>query len=920
MSSRGDKDSLFIKSDNPLNFFDQTNPERGKDWFLPPAFSLPRLPSDDEGNRVPGFGCFASPNATVGFPLFKNATTDCAPGFFCPYYVKGNPATIPVSCPPDPACQITRLQGGVCMPQGRYEPMACMTGFYCPNSSTILPCPAGYTCTRGSVAPKRCQPLSYCPAGATLETHYGLVLIAILFDVLLFGLLLLFRIRELRRAKQPLSALIPPFITALTAKLSRGRRAASSPSPKPSDKVQEEGGVRIEDDTDPEAGQGRMGITPSPAPTVVGESERMQENVRRLVDGFRSALGENRKMDFGFTDLSLRLPSGVPVLQGVTGEIRAGRMTAIMGPSGAGKTTFMNVLMGKVSRTGGELRINGRPAEMQQFKKLIGYVPQEDVMHRELTVEENIAYSAKIRLPRSWTNQEVKKHVEHVVDALNLTKVKHSPIGDDFSRGISGGQRKRVNVGMELAATPLALFLDEPTSGLDSTAALDLSSILRSISRLGLTIVSVIHQPRMEIFRSFDDVLLIAPGGRTAYFGPVDKVQGYFESLGFHFDKDANVADVLMDVLSGRGVSRAGGATPSTDDVVRAWEIHMSKSERRRLSSQFATPSTHLAPGNLPKQDRLSIVIPGASTPIPVDAPQVDGDLELAAMSRLAQDRGASFLKQTFLAHQRSLLQQIRQSGALLTEFFVAGFAGTIMGISAAQAREPYQGLLQKPYLLGTGATLNWYLGLYGMLIGIAISLSGGPAGVKVFGEEKPVYWREAASGHNTLSYYIGKSVSVIYRLALAALHFTSVYLFLGRPSVDAVTQFLLILLNFFFIYGIAAVISLVVRRENASLVTVIVGLFGASFCGFGLKLTDAEKGGYIFVFNLGANRWAAEAQYYEWIKNYANIFDLDEALAFCGYKADRLGMNLAVMLALGIGYRILGYGLLVGLNRQKQK
>ena len=106
-------------------------------------------------------------------------------------------------------------------------------------------------------------------------------------------------------------------------------------------------------------------------------------------------------------------------------------------------------------------------------------------------------------------------------------------IGDDETRGVSGGQRKRVNIGMALAAAPLALFLDEPTSGLDSTAALTVANTLQRITEVGMTVVAVVHQPRFEIFECFDDVLLIAKGGQTAYMGPRKGVVDYFENMGF---------------------------------------------------------------------------------------------------------------------------------------------------------------------------------------------------------------------------------------------------------------------------------------------------------------------------------------------------------------------------------------------------
>lgn len=119
--------------------------------------------------------------------------------------------------------------------------------------------------------------------------------------------------------------------------------------------------------------------------------------------------------------------------------------------------------MGKVKRTSGSLRVNNREVEMSTYKKIIGFVPQEDIMLRELSVYENILHSARVRLPPSWTHQEVRAHVDTIIHALDLDHVKHTRIGDETTRGVSGGQRKRVNIALELAGVPLALFLDEPT-------------------------------------------------------------------------------------------------------------------------------------------------------------------------------------------------------------------------------------------------------------------------------------------------------------------------------------------------------------------------------------------------------------------------------------------------------------------------
>ena len=295
-----------------------------------------------------------------------------------------------------------------------------------------------------------------------------------------------------------------------------------------------------------------------------------------------SALSTPKKLtiDIKFENLGLRLrTTGKKVLQGVTGEIRSGRMTAVMGPSGSGKTTFMTTIAGKAyyGKMNGKILINERSdLPITKFKNVTGFVPQEDVMLREMTVEETLRFAAKTRLPKSMSNDEKNRIIEDTLEILDLKSIRYSPIGDEDVRGISGGQRKRVNIGIELVSDPTLLFLDEPTSGLDSSSSLSICSALRKISSLGLTIVSVIHQPRYEIFEMFHDVLLLAKGGRTVYLGPTKDALSYFESLGFECPNHVNPADFLIDVISEQQPDKDGNIIKD-DELVRLWRIHQSK-------------------------------------------------------------------------------------------------------------------------------------------------------------------------------------------------------------------------------------------------------------------------------------------------------------------------------------------------------
>jgi ABC-type multidrug transport system ATPase subunit len=151
----------------------------------------------------------------------------------------------------------------------------------------------------------------------------------------------------------------------------------------------------------------------------------------------------------------------------------------------------MNVLAGKASygKTSGSIKINGKEDMVMNYSSLCGFVPQDDTMMRDLTVEENLSFYARMRLPKTTPDATCDEIVADVIETLGLTHVKHEQIGDETTRGISGGQRKRVNVGMEMVSHPSLLFLDEPTSGLDSATSYQLLEALKELAKKGTNIV-----------------------------------------------------------------------------------------------------------------------------------------------------------------------------------------------------------------------------------------------------------------------------------------------------------------------------------------------------------------------------------------------------------------------------------------------
>lgn len=267
------------------------------------------------------------------------------------------------------------------------------------------------------------------------------------------------------------------------------------------------------------------------------------------------------KAIFTWSDINLELQTGRKLLQHVDGWVRPGQMTALMGASGAGKTTLMTALSqrGVAGALSGDMLVDGKPLG-PGFQKSTGLVLQADVHLATQTVREAIEFSALLRQPREVPREEKLRDAQHAIELLELDDLADALIGVPGA-GLGVERRKRVTIAVELAAKPeLLLFLDEPTSGLDSAGAASICRLLRRLAEDGQAILCTIHQPSALLFESFDNVLLLAPGGRTTYFGQIgeehghgsDRIRTYFERNGAeHCDPSANVAEYILEVVSG---------------------------------------------------------------------------------------------------------------------------------------------------------------------------------------------------------------------------------------------------------------------------------------------------------------------------------------------------------------------------------
>lgn len=790
----------------------------------------------------------------------------------------------PVYCPPVPGVQIARLTGGTTPPMGPYEPVVCEKGNYCPpGGAQQIKCPSGHFCSVGAYEATKCSFGAFCPPGSYRDGSLLPLILVILLDLLLISVILVAN-RPWNRSRKG------PHMHGRRAKQWRKAITLSHFG------AQNETYLPIHDDNIPlesrisgvrRANTGFLATMDNEfvfhendATEDEGPDSNIQQFVRSLS---RCTAAASIGLLFEFDNLSYQ-PKGSrqPVLSQVTGEITNGSFWGIMGASGAGKSTFVNVLMGKHSHTGGVTKINGSAGVSSKYKKVIGYVPQDDVVLPELTVRENILHSARIRLPSDWNDQDIQNHVDLVMKCLHLSHVQSSRVGSTAAPIISGGERKRVSIGMELAAAPMALFLDEPTSGLDATSASSIMSILKAVSRLGITVVTIIHQPRHEIFEALDSVLLLG-AGRVIYCGEEAEAQAYFEDCGFNFPQSHNPADTIMDIIAGQGHLYKKLGDTDVSHLIEQW---MYRQDAMKTATGFSS-SSH-------------------------------SSVEVTALVKTVQMRGAPWYRQTYFCLGRALLQQYRLRSSFYAEIGVATLAGLLLGLAeTSDDGINFRGIFQHPYELLSSAVDYTSVPELSLLIAVASGIIASPPGVKIFGEEKLVYAREASSGHNRFAYYIGKVLSTLPRMVLSNLHFTVLFIYLATPRISWGAAFVANLLYFYCIYGLASCVSMVTRREDGPLIATMASLVLGIISGVKPSLRTVNRWHMAWLWRASPGTWLSEAYFTENVTPYRYLYQIHDAASATGFKLGHYSLDLAVLFMLGTFYRVIAFGALRLFNRR---
>nr|PIM01739.1 ATP-binding cassette G family transporter ABCG96 [Toxoplasma gondii COUG] len=387
------------------------------------------------------------------------------------------------------------------------------------------------------------------------------------------------------------------------------------------------------------------------------------------------------------------------VLHPFSAVFEAGTMTAVMGPSGCGKTTLLNVVAHRTQarQTGGQVFVNGKPRG-RSFKRLVAFVQQDDIFDGKETVRECLEFSRDLRMnfssiPDSTERQRAADaYTDQALRVLGLQAVADSPIGNEAVRGVSGGQKRRVTLGLGLMSDAQIFLCDEPTTGLSAADAL---AVVRTLRRLcdvyTVTVVAVIHQPSMQILSLFDNLILLSCEGRCAYNGKVADCQAWFENCGFPFPLHQNPADYLSDLVSPHKGHPA--------QLAAFYEAHQFPAVQARVTEALRGAQT-------PSGGRRDSARADADENMPPDGAQassfaaLDLHSEATGGSPSSSEAGgedaphiASLWKQLSMIGRRSARLWLRDRGTLAAIYCDAAVEGVILGLVMARVRQT-----QPPY------------------------------------------------------------------------------------------------------------------------------------------------------------------------------------------------------------------------------
>ncbi|KFP06285.1 ATP-binding cassette sub-family G member 2, partial [Calypte anna] len=491
-----------------------------------------------------------------------------------------------------------------------------------------------------------------------------------------------------------------------------------------------------------------------------------------------------------------------------SGIMRPG-LNAILGPTGSGKSSLLDILAARKDPHGlsGDILINGAP-QPANFKCTSGYVVQDDVVMGTLTVRENLKFSAALRLPKSVKECEKNERVNQIIKELGLSKVADSKVGTQFTRGVSGGERKRTNIGMELITDPAILFLDEPTTGLDASTANAVLLLLKRMAKQGKTIIFSIHQPRYSIFRLFDSLSLLA-AGRVLYHGPAQHAIGYFQSIGYECEPYNNPADFFLDIINGDSTAVAVSKTEETSTESTAECTECDKTLAEKLAEKYSNSAYY--------QETKAVL---------ENIPLGNKKKTKAIFRQITYAN--SFLHQLKWVSRRTFKNLLGNPQASIAQLCVTAFLGLVVGCIFFGLKEDSTGLQNRVGAMFFLTTNQCFSSV---------------TAIELFIVEKKIFIHEYISGYyRTSAYFISKLVADLLPMrTMPSIIFTCIIYFMLGKYVEA---FFIMLFSLLMVSYTATSMALAIAAGQstvsvANLLVTIAFVFMIIFSGLLVNLTS---------------------------------------------------------------------------------